>query len=477
MPLSPDESYYWVWSRALAPGYLDHPPMVALWIWAGTALAGQGAIGVRLLAPIAAALGSVLLAKAAWDLLPERIGGFRAGLLAAALLNATLLFGVGAVTMTPDTPLLFFWTAALWALGRLHRSGNAAWWLAAGAAAGLALCSKYTAALLPLAVGLWLLLAPGARRWLVRPEPWAGLLLALLLFVPTLLWNARHGWASLHLQGGRVLDWHLAGAPRYLAELIGGQIGLATPLVFLFCVAGTGLAVRRMRRDRDPAWALLALMTIVPALVFLEHALGDRVQANWPAVIYPSAAIAAAGLDGRLWNRLRAPAVGLGFALFAAAALQAVAAPLPLPRRYDPTLTRLGGWRGFAARIETVRRQAGAGYVAVESYGDASELARLLPAGVQVIGVDPRWAMFALPQGRAETQGPVGLLVETTRHEMPGLGRWDSAVALGAVARSRNGIRAKSYRLYRVSGLRGGTPTALLPTAGPEGTSRERQHR
>ena len=36
VPLSPDETYYWVWSRALAAGYLDHPPMVALWLRAGT---------------------------------------------------------------------------------------------------------------------------------------------------------------------------------------------------------------------------------------------------------------------------------------------------------------------------------------------------------------------------------------------------------------------------------------------------------
>src|SRR5689334_3017812 len=31
-PLAPDEAYYWVWSRSLAPGFLDAPPMVALWI-------------------------------------------------------------------------------------------------------------------------------------------------------------------------------------------------------------------------------------------------------------------------------------------------------------------------------------------------------------------------------------------------------------------------------------------------------------
>ena len=38
-PLSPDEAYYWVWSQVLQPGYLDHPPMVALWIWLGTSAA------------------------------------------------------------------------------------------------------------------------------------------------------------------------------------------------------------------------------------------------------------------------------------------------------------------------------------------------------------------------------------------------------------------------------------------------------
>ncbi|MBC7802174.1 MAG: UDP-phosphomannose--protein mannosyltransferase, partial [Gemmatimonadaceae bacterium] len=69
-PLSGDEAYYWVWSRALAPGYLDHPPMVALWIGAGTWLAGDTALGVRLLAPISAAAGSLLLARVAEDLFP-----------------------------------------------------------------------------------------------------------------------------------------------------------------------------------------------------------------------------------------------------------------------------------------------------------------------------------------------------------------------------------------------------------------------
>ena len=172
--MAPDEAYYWVWSHALAPGYLDHPPMVALWIRAGTLLAGEGNFGVRLLGPFAAALGTVLLVRAGDDLLPGRGAGLRA----AVLMNATLLFAVGATTMTPDTPLLLFWTMTLWALARLHATGRGHWWLVAGVAAGLALDSKYTAALLAPAILLWLAAVPAMWVWLRRWQPYAAGLLA-----------------------------------------------------------------------------------------------------------------------------------------------------------------------------------------------------------------------------------------------------------------------------------------------------------
>ena len=61
-PLAPDEAYYWVWSRDLQGGYLDHPPMVALFIRAGTLMVGENVLGVRLMGPLSLALGSVLLA-------------------------------------------------------------------------------------------------------------------------------------------------------------------------------------------------------------------------------------------------------------------------------------------------------------------------------------------------------------------------------------------------------------------------------
>ena len=253
-PLAPDEAYYWVWSHALAAGYPDHPPMVALWIRLGTLIAGDGALGIRLLGPVSVAIASLLLVDAGDRLLPGR----NAGLRAAALTNATLLFGVGAVVMTPDTPLLFFWTCCLWATARLMRSGNALWWLAVGLFAGLALASKYTAVLLWFGVGAWLLATPAMWFWLLRPAPWLGASIGAAVFLPVLVWNADHGWASFVRQGSRTVAWQPANAVRFLGELIAGQFGLVTPLIFVLCIAGIVAAARRAWQAREPAWTLLA---------------------------------------------------------------------------------------------------------------------------------------------------------------------------------------------------------------------------
>ncbi len=467
VPLSPDEAYYRVWSRALAAGYLDHPPMVAFWIRAGTLVAGDGALGIRLLAPLAAALGSWLL----WDAGERLLPGRGAGLVAAALLNSTLLLGAGAVTMTPDTPLLFFWVCTLWALVRLPTGGpetgpdrvvesrSEGWWLAVGLFAGLALDSKYTAAFLVLGIAVWLLLAE--RRWLGRPWPWLGLVVGLVVLTPVLGWNAAHGWASFSKQGGRIEQWHPARAAQFLGELVAGQVGLATPLVLLLCVAGLVLACRRAWQ-RCPGWTLLVALSLPAVAVFVEHAFADRVQGNWPAIVYPAAVIAAARLEARRWRRLYGPAVLLGLAMTAAVYLQATLALLPVPVRFDPSALQLAGWPELAAQVEAARRRDGASFVAADQYGVASELAYWLPAEVQVVGIEPRWRMFDLPV--AALDGRVGILVRSARREaLVGNGEWAARDLLGEVSRQRDGQTVEFYGLYRVVGGGGLPDAAVLP--------------
>jgi 4-amino-4-deoxy-L-arabinose transferase-like glycosyltransferase len=430
MPLSADEAYYRVWSHALAPGYLDHPPMVALWIWIGTAIVGDTPLGIRLLSPLAVLLGSFLLVRAGEDLQPG------AGRRAAWYFNATLLLNAGAVTATPDTPLLLFWTACLAALIRVARTGQGAWWLAAGAAGGLAFDSKYTAALLGACVLVWLVMVPDMRRWLRRWQPYAAAALAIVLAAPVLAWNAAHDWASFARQGGRAGDWHPAAAVRHLGELLGGQVGLATPVLFGLFVAGMVWVVRA-GKWRRPGTGLLAAMIFVPLLVFVQHALGDRVQANWPAIIYPGLALAAGMMVVPLW--LTEAGVGVGLAISGVVMLQAAAAPLRLPRRVDFSLIRLAGWNGLARAAEDARVAAGADCVAADEYGLAAQLAYRLK--VPVLGAEPRWAYFNLPAAPGQCRSV--LMVRSARH-----GALRGAQTAGGADRARDGIVAEKYEFF-----------------------------
>ncbi|MDB4883213.1 MAG: putative rane protein, partial [Gemmatimonadetes bacterium] len=83
LPLFPDETYYWDWSRHLAGGYFDHPPMIALLIRAGTATAslfgaGPSPFSIRFFPIVAGAVASLAAAGIA-----RRIAGDRAARTAA----------------------------------------------------------------------------------------------------------------------------------------------------------------------------------------------------------------------------------------------------------------------------------------------------------------------------------------------------------------------------------------------------------
>src|SRR5262245_17527967 len=130
-PLTFDEAYYWMGSKHLAGGYYDHPPMVAFVIRAGTMIAGDTELGVRLV--------SMLLARplscATWRSAGFLFVGTRTAASAAILLNVALMAAVGTLIVTPDAPLLFASSFLLFFLAKVLETERGAWWLAVGAAA------------------------------------------------------------------------------------------------------------------------------------------------------------------------------------------------------------------------------------------------------------------------------------------------------------------------------------------------------
>ncbi len=399
VPLTPDEAYYWVWSRNLQPGYLDHPFMVALWIRASTWIAGNTPLGVRLLGPLSVLPGSWALYHAARRLLPTHPWP-QSGFKAALVLNATLMLGLGSATMTPDTPLLFFITLFLYTLSRAIDPDQTSrealpWWIGTGTLLGLAFDSKYTAVLIGLGLGGAVLTTSRLRR---QSGPWLAIPALFASMSPVILWNAHHHWASFVRQGGRAGDWHPARAVQFVGELLGGQIGLATPFIFVLFAAGLWGCLKRNR--------LLAWLALVPMIVFITHAFGDRVQPNWPAVIYPVLALGALEAG---W-RIRWPVI-TGLILTFIVCIQAVFSPLHLIPHRDPVLRLTGGWAEFSRQLALQAKAEGATALAAEDYGLAARLAftqDILP----VLGTDPRWHLFRLP---AETSAKA-VKVEEQRH-------------------------------------------------------------
>src|SRR6201989_1594452 len=187
-PLTFDEAYYWTWSKHLAFGYYDHPPLVAVVIRLGTMIAGDTELGVRLVSILLALPMSYAVFRATEIL----FGSVRAAATAALPLNITLMAAVGTMIVTPDAPLLVASIFVLFFLAKVLETGRGVWWLAVGAAVGAALLSKYTAMFFGAAILIWLVSVPKLRRWFLSPWPYLGGLVAFAVFSPVLLWNAEH---------------------------------------------------------------------------------------------------------------------------------------------------------------------------------------------------------------------------------------------------------------------------------------------
>src|SRR4029450_5141324 len=112
------------------------------------------------------------------------------------------LFAAGALLMTIDPPLVFFWTLMLWLVYRALSKDHATHGQAAGTAWAFVLLSKYAMGYVVLSVCLFLAMSPRYRDWLRRKEPYLMLAIGMAGFSPVIIWNLRHGAVSLkHVMG------------------------------------------------------------------------------------------------------------------------------------------------------------------------------------------------------------------------------------------------------------------------------------
>lgn len=272
-----DEMYYWTYNLYPALSYLDHPPLTAWLIWLGTRLAGDTIFGVRLPVLVLAPLAAWFAYLYGRDMIDRN-----AGLIAALLVFSIPAYFAAGMLMTPDATLVAAWAAALYFFqrGLVHDDRSA--FAGLGIAMGLGMLAKYTMVLLAPAAFVFMLLDPGARRWFRRPEPYLAAMLAAVLFLPVMIWNMQHDWASFAFQATRRLLEH----PGFSSHMI-----VVFTLLMLAPLAAPAAAyvigpVRKLLCEIDRHRLFMLSMTLVPLAIFAIYGIFSPVKFHWAVPVW-----------------------------------------------------------------------------------------------------------------------------------------------------------------------------------------------
>ena len=448
LPMLPDETYYFQWSRHLDASYFSKGPAVAYTIWAGTKLFGATALGVRFFAVL-------LSAGTAWQLflLARRWYGDLAGLVAVLLAGVVPLYAVGAVVMTIDPLSAFFWVWAANFFSSALEKNRKRDWILTGFAVGSGFLAKYLNALELVAFACFLLAVP-ARRPLLRQVGFGSMLAVTLVCIsPVLWWNQRHHWISAGQLGDRGHVHESGFHAATLLDFLATQGVVVSPILFLiFLGIAAGAIFRWVKGRLESEGDLLLLFLFLSVFLFyVVVALHIHCEANWPAVSYFSVI---ALLAGR-WVRGSFMAVGrglvvagfiLGWTLTIALHDTAV---LHLPPKIDP-MTRTAGWSEVAAEFAQLQRYQQADVLVADAYKEASVLSFVLPDRpfIYVLPHAPPanqydlWPSFPT----AAPHRILWLTEQTSPHKMAG--RFRSITPVESIQVWYGGMLLRHYRVY-----------------------------
>ena len=248
------------YSRRLAWGYVEFPPLTPFLVRTAMTIFGDSPWGARVFSSLGQAVIVLLVGLMARDFGAGRRGQLVAA--AAAAISPVALLG-GSMTQYQSFDYLW-WVTVLWALLRVERTQNPRWWLAVGLFFGLGLMTKYTILVLAAALAMAMVLTP-MRRWLRSPWLWAGAGLAMLIWLPNLLWQAQNGWIALEFTATiHARDVAIGRTQDFLANQLYVN---ANPLLIPLWIAGL-LWLLLAQKGKFRAFGLLwlAMMAILIAV-------------------------------------------------------------------------------------------------------------------------------------------------------------------------------------------------------------------
>ena len=346
-----DELQFLSDARHLDWGFVAYPPFTPFIERIGLSLFGLSLIGLRLFSVIGQAVVIFVSGLMARDL-----GGNRLAQVATAFsvgLSGLPLFEATEFQYTSFSFL--WWVLVCWFTIRLLKTENPRWWLAIGAAIGMGLLTKYSVVFFVagLLIGLLFTLA---RRYFINRWFWAGVAIALVLFLPNIVWLIRHDFISYHfLQHIHARDVGEGRAEGYWKyQFLLDVNPIATPIWIIGLVAFM----------RDSRYRVLAWMYLVPVLFFWVN----KGRFYYVAEAYPVLLAMGAAVIGRwlsvssAWAR-RTIATAYFIGLFALGAI-AVARLIPIassgPLRayaleHNGDLREEFGWDELVRTVSSIR--------------------------------------------------------------------------------------------------------------------------
>ncbi|MGB8657523.1 MAG: glycosyltransferase family 39 protein [Candidatus Zixiibacteriota bacterium] len=421
--LADDEAYYWDWSRHLSLSYFDHPPLIAyliaLFVWIGK----NSEFFVRLGGVVLFFGSNILLFQVSRRLFDEKVGFF-----SVLLFNLIPVFAVGAIIVSPDNPLGFFFLLSICLFVRAVESPKSVYWYLWGLVLGLALLSKYNGFILGLSFLFYLALSKRYRRSLRNPRLYSGMAISALIFSPVLLWNYQNHWVSF---GFQFLTAHKGSFSFHnLLLFLASQAGYLSLFLYPLLVLALVLATYRGIRNKEENFLLLFCLSSPTLILFHLASPFLSFKPHWTALGYLPALVGLVQIAREWWSKLGVKilsilAIGFALVLTALVQIQAFYPVLPktlVPAKADLT-NELYGWKEVGEEVGKLRKEMadekGANSVFIFSYRYqlVSQLAFYVPGRPEVYCLNNWLDAYDFFQKEEDLLGRDGIFVCDNRFD------------------------------------------------------------
>jgi Dolichyl-phosphate-mannose-protein mannosyltransferase len=261
-----DEAYYWLYSKCLAWGYFDHPPLIALLVKVSS-LFFSGNLGIRFMTVLMQSFTILLIWKIINDDKPDpaKVYSF------IIIICAIPVFSIYGFITTPDAPLLFF--TAFFLYGYKEFLFDQSWKNILMLSVGITglVYSKYHGVLV---AGFVIL---SNIRLLKQYKLWIAGLFSLVFLLPHIWWQVSNDFPTLKFQ---MVERSESFRWVYLLEYLPNQMAVFNPFIlgavlFLF-----------FRKRPDDIFARALYFLIFGFLGFFGlTAFRGHVEPHWTASI------------------------------------------------------------------------------------------------------------------------------------------------------------------------------------------------